>query len=247
MRHHRKPDKRPWPVLAVSIALLGALVAGLCAAAWRQDSGEAAAASPAGRDAGAPPGGRGAVPRQGTGRFTPATGDSAVSGHGRPLRYGVDVEDGIGQDPQAFAAEVDRILADRRSWTAGGAAFQRVGRAPYDFVVHLASPGTTDRLCARFGLDTGGEVNCQGGSDVVVNLKRWLLLSPFYRGRPAVYHALIINHEVGHRLGRGHQRCPGPGRPAPVMMQQIKGLHGCRPNAWPFDTAGRPVEGPAAP
>lgn len=187
------------------------------------------------------------VPGQGSGRFTQAAGASSVFGNGRPLRYRVDVEDGIGQDPQAFAGEVDHILANPRGWTAIGTAFQRVDHPPYDFTVHLASPGTTDRLCARFGLDTGGEVNCHGSSDVVVNLKRWLLLSPWYRGRPATYHALIVNHEVGHHLGRGHERCPGPGRPAPVMMQQIKGLHGCTPNAWPFDSAGHPVEGPAAP
>ncbi|MGW1885914.1 DUF3152 domain-containing protein [Streptomyces sp. NPDC001970] len=121
------------------------------------------------------------------------------------------------------AAEVDRILADKRGWTNSGATFRRVDQPPYDFLVRLATPGTTDTLCAQYGLDTGGEVNCSSGKDVVVNLKRWVLLSPYYQGQPAAYHALIINHEVGHRPGRGHRDCPGPGRPAPAMMQQIKG------------------------
>ncbi|WP_142217737.1 DUF3152 domain-containing protein [Streptomyces sp. SLBN-118] len=121
------------------------------------------------------------------------------------------------------------------------------GRTPAPSQVHLASADTTDKLCAAFGLDTGGEVNCSGGNDVVVNLKRWLLLSPYYRGRPDMYHALIVNHEVGHRLGRGHQGCGGRGKPAPVMMQQIKGLNGCTRNAWPYDSDGRVVEGPSVP
>ncbi|MFF7209115.1 DUF3152 domain-containing protein [Streptomyces sp. NPDC008238] len=187
------------------------------------------------------------VPEHGDGRFTEAPGTSRTIGHGPLLRYGVEVEDGTGFTAASVAAEVDRILADKRGWTRAGAAFRRVDAPPYDFLVRLATPDTTDDLCAKYGLDTGGEVNCSGGKDVVVNLKRWVLLSPYYKGRPAEYRALIINHEVGHRLGRGHRGCPGPGRPAPAMMQQIKGLHGCTPNAWPFDRHGRAVTGPAVP
>ncbi|MFJ4986797.1 DUF3152 domain-containing protein [Streptomyces sp. NPDC088732] len=188
------------------------------------------------------------VPQHGDGRFTAAPAGTGSIGHGTwRLRYAVEVEDGTGYTAASVAREVDRILGDRRGWTAEGIVFRRVAGPPYDFVVKLATPDTTDRLCGSYGLDTGGEVNCSGGKDVVVNLRRWVLLSPFYEHRTADYHALIINHEVGHRLGHGHQDCPGPGRPAPAMMQQIKGLHGCVPNAWPYDTKGRPISGPAAP
>ena len=187
-------------------------------------------------------------PQAGAGTFTRAGGGTRLVGRGRPMRYAVDVEDGIGQDPRHFAEQVDAVLDDTaRGWAAGGQwAFQRVSAGPVDFTVHLASPHTTDVICGRYGLDTGGWVNCSGGPDVVINIKRWLLLTPYYRGRPGSYHALAINHEVGHRLGHQHESCPGAGLPAPVMMQQIKGLHGCVINGWPYDGHGRAVTGPRA-
>jgi hypothetical protein len=187
------------------------------------------------------------VPESGTGHFLRATGGTGVVGSGGTLlRYSVDVEAGIGQDPQAFARQVDAILDNTRlGWASTGKwSFQRVSRGPVDFTVHLASPHSTDVLCGRYGLDTGGWVNCSGGKDVVINLKRWLLLSPSYQGKPDLYHALAVNHEVGHRLGHHHVGCPGPGKPAPVMMQQIKGLHGCVINSWPFDGHGNYLTGP---
>lgn len=186
------------------------------------------------------------IPVTGSRVFVRASGTSHKVGRGRLMHYAVEVEGGIGQGPNAFAETVDAILANRRGWTAAGKwAFQRVSSGPADFVVRLASPSTVDRICGSHGLDTDGLVNCAGGSDVVINLKRWVLLTPFYKGRPNLYHALAINHEVGHRLGFGHMSCPVKGGLAPVMQQQIFGLRGCKVNGWPYDSRGRFISGPA--
>jgi hypothetical protein len=45
---------------------------------------------------------------------------------------------------------------------------------------------------------------------------------------------MVVNHETGHWLGHGHLGCGGAGRLAPVMMQQSKGLDGCKHNPWPL-------------
>ncbi|MDX2649022.1 DUF3152 domain-containing protein [Streptomyces sp. PA03-1a] len=262
---HRRTDRAPattprWRLLVPCLAVLGVCAGALYAVPALQNAHERAVPA-AGRHGpaasalrpSAPPRTPTAtptltrVPEHGDGRFTKAPGSRRTIGHGTPLLYGVEVEDGTGFSAASVAAQVDRILADKRGWTTAGAAFRRVSAPPYDFLVRLATPDTTDALCAKYGLDTGGEVNCSGGKDVVVNLKRWVLLSPYYKGRPAEYRALIVNHEVGHRLGRGHRGCPGPGRPAPAMMQQIKGLHGCVANAWPYDRHGEMITGPAVP
>ncbi|MFG2428905.1 DUF3152 domain-containing protein [Streptomyces sp. NPDC048590] len=186
------------------------------------------------------------VPASGSGSFAVARANASPRGGGSPYR--VEVEKGIGVDPDAAAEEIARILADPRGWSKGGSrSFRQVDDASAGLVIRIGTPTTTDSLCGRYGLDTHGEVNCRGGENVMVNLRRWLLGSPTFDGPVSDYRALIINHEVGHWLGHGHETCPGAGRPAPVMMQQIKGLKGCESNAWPYDRAQRYLGGPSVP
>lgn len=194
-------------------------------------------------------GGKGSDPhRTGNGVFHTAHATGKQAGTGTLRRYEVQVEEGTGIAPDEAAREIEGILADRRGWTADGHdAFQLVSQGPLDFVVRIATPDTVDRICGAAGLHTHGEVNCDVGSQVIVNLKRWNQGSPEFPGPLHEYRALIVNHEVGHRIGHGHEACPGPGRPAPAMMQQIDGLHGCVANAWPYDAKGRYLSGPAVP
>ena len=79
--------------------------------------------------------------------------------------------------------------------------------------------------------------SCRAGRYVVINQMRWKYASPSWNGAGKSlrdYRHLVVNHETGHWLGHGHLGCPGPGRLAPVMMQQSKGLDGCRHNPWPL-------------
>ncbi|MGW2045737.1 DUF3152 domain-containing protein [Streptomyces sp. NPDC001858] len=188
------------------------------------------------------------IPATGPGTFTVADGSSAGVGEGTPLRYRVDVEDGLDLSAADVARQVEVVLADPRGWTAdGSSAFQRVSSGAVDFVVRVATPGTVDKICLQGGLNTGGEFNCSVNQNVMVNLKRWLLATPVYAKDVTGYRALIINHEVGHFLGHNHVTCPGAGKPAPAMMQQIKGMKGCVPNVWPYDDRGQLITGPAVP
>lgn len=157
------------------------------------------------------------IPATGPGTFATAAWRSGTVGKGsRVLSYKVVVEDGLTQSAADVAKQVEGILADPRGWTADGrSGFRRVSSGTADFVVRLATPGTVDAICGRYGLNTRGEVNCNVGKDVVVNLKRWLLATPVYATDVDAYRALIINHEVGHFLGHGHVTCPGAGKAKP--------------------------------
>jgi hypothetical protein len=166
-----------------------------------------------------------------------------VLGTAGPLRrFRVAVEKGSGADPVEFAAEVQDILGDPRSWIGGGSLrLQRVGGAePANFTVYLATRFTAGQMCARGGTNirVGGRpyTSCRAVGKVIINLDRWRLSArPYVSAKVplAHYREYVINHEVGHELGRRHQGCPKAGGPAPVMVQQTLTLRGCVPYSWP--------------
>ncbi|WP_203925423.1 DUF3152 domain-containing protein [Virgisporangium ochraceum] len=188
-----------------------------------------------------------AVPTTGTGAFTAAAAAGEVRGTaGRLHRYRVTVEDGTGQDPVEVAAIIDAVLGDPRGWTAGGRIRLQLvpGDAPADFTVLLATARTSEAICATGGLRTEGYSSCRLPGRVVLNLSRWLTAVPNYGATLDEYRQYLVNHEVGHQLGQGHEACPGRGQPAPVMQQQTYGLDGCVANAWPY-IGGRRYSGRA--
>lgn len=174
-----------------------------------------------------------AVRRAGDGRLHVVRGSRPPVGSGPLVRYLVEVEGGLDVDGVAFAAAAQRTLSDPRSWTAGGRrSLQRVDAEPVDFRLVLVSPSLTDRLCAP--LRTGGRFSCYQDGRAVINAVRWLSGADAYPDRLPDYRHYVVNHEVGHALGHGHAGCPGRGQPAPVMMQQTKGVGACAAQPWPF-------------
>lgn len=181
----------------------------------------------------------------GSGVYDLAAGGTARQGSGRLVTYRVEVETGIGQSAPVFAAAVDATLADASGWASQGRwSVQRVAGGVADIVIRLATSATVGEVCEAAGLEDAAYSSCRTGQLVMINLDRWIHAVPEYRGDVALYRQYLINHEVGHGLGLGHQSCPGPGRPAPVMQQQTLGLKGCLPNGSPY-VAGKLVSGPA--
>ncbi|MEU7040386.1 DUF3152 domain-containing protein [Streptomyces varsoviensis] len=179
---------------------------------------------------------------QASGDFEAVPGHDKAPGRGEVLRYRVDVEKGLGLDGMLFAEAVQKTLNDDRSWAHGGRrTFERVSSGDADFVISLASPGTTAKWCAKSGLDTTQDnVSCDSAATerVVINAYRWAQGAVTYGDdKMHAYRQMLINHEVGHRLGHNHETCPKQGALAPVMMQQTKFLTldgaTCRANAWP--------------
>lgn len=252
---------RPWP-LGAALALVAALVAAVSlvdgfptgeqppataeqppAAAEQAPAAERSPATapvtiPTVAARSAPPGapvtsGLTIVPDAGSGTWARSVDLPAPTvATGTPFRVAVRVEDGLPVAADTATAEILAILGDERGWqTVDGVRFEPVADpAAADAVISIASPDTVDALCAP--LNTGGEVSCRVGTDVVLNAKRWLFGVEHFPDL-ATYRQYVVNHEVGHALGHGHVPCPAPGAPADLMQQQTGSLDGCTATAWP--------------
>jgi hypothetical protein len=189
-------------------------------------------------------------PHSGPHTYDYATTTGPILGDSGPIRkFRVAIESNLKNivTMQEFVAKINATLGDDRSWVGGGK--YRLQQVPttsaYAFTIYLVTSKTSSALCAP--LYTGGYTSCRQGGRVVLNLDRWMTSVPYYvtaKMALDVYRTYMINHEVGHALGNGHELCPGKGKPAPVMEQQTLGLHGCKPNPWVYVNGAR-YDGPS--
>ncbi len=176
------------------------------------------------------------MPRAGEGSFTVVDLPLGPTvRQGRDVTYSLEIEEGLEIDHTETAGLVQSVLHDERGWqTADGVRFVPTGVEgieDVDIRIRLSTPDTTDELCLP--ADTAGLYSCFNQGTAALNGARWINGTPSYDGELRAYRTHLINHEVGHGLGHGHPGCPGEGKPAPVMMQQSKGLDGCLARWWP--------------
>lgn len=175
------------------------------------------------------------TPASAGGELLRVPGETEAPGSGELVRVRVEVEEGLPVDGLLFAETVMAILNDERGWGAEGTlTFARVD-GDADMRVVLASPAKVDEMCAP--LRTGGEYSCGRNGHAAVNYTRWVEATEEFPSRTQ-YRQYVVNHEVGHLLGKQHVSCPGAGEVAPVMQQQTIRVAPCEPNGWPFPDAG---------
>lgn len=142
-------------------------------------------------------------------------------------------------DLTEFANMVFSTLNDPRGWPRAGATFQENTNGDpnaCDMTLTLAS---ADQM-TTFSTECSDEYSCRVGNDVVINIDRWNNATEDWLnagGTVERYRTMVINHEVGHRLGHfdNETTCPAVNQPAPLMQQQSMDLLGCVPNEWPLD------------
>lgn len=178
-------------------------------------------------------------------RRTQGPGQETAEGYAIPVRrhvtYSVTTRGRITASTRLFRRLAQQTFDDPRGWRAGGVEFRRVARGG-DFTLVLAEA----RTVPSFSSQCSSTWSCRVGRFVIINQTRWQQASPAWNaaGRSLRdYRHLVVNHETGHWLGRGHASCPAGGGRAPVMMQQSKGTGSCRFNPWPLEWEAAAVRG----
>ena len=146
-------------------------------------------------------------------------------------------------DLTEFANTVFSTLNDPRGWPRAGAVFQENEGADPNTDPNACSMTLTlaaaDQMTS-FSTECSDEYSCRVGNDVIINIDRWSNATEGWLqagGTVERYRTMVINHEVGHRLGHldNELTCPAVNQPAPLMQQQSMDLLGCVPNEWPLD------------
>lgn len=153
----------------------------------------------------------------------------ALSSVGERYPFVVAVETSAKLKPNGVATFIADTLNDPRSWTGDGKVrFSLVNDRKAATVIYLASTKTATRLC---GDGAEAAYTCVKGGTVVINAERWKTPPSDFGATP--FREFLVNHAVGHLLGKAHEQCPKSGMSAPVMQQQAAGLKGCTANPWP--------------
>lgn len=172
-----------------------------------------------------------------------AKAQATVAASGKPAHqysYCVSTKGDVGGSKvqREFENSIFRTLNDPRGWPRAGATFTYSSDSSNcDFVIYLSQPS----LMTSFSGDCSDEYSCRVGDNVIINEDRWngattqMLKAGMSLSR---YRIMVINHEVGHRLGHidNEPSCPAPQAPAPLMQEQSMSLRGCIPNEWPTDS-----------
>lgn len=146
-------------------------------------------------------------------------------------------------DLTEFANMVFFTLNDPRGWPRAGVIFQENEGADPNADPNACSMTLTlaaaDQMTS-FSTECSDEYSCRVGNDVIINVDRWNNATEGWLnagGTVERYRTMVINHEVGHRLGHldNELTCPAVNQPAPLMQQQSMDLLGCVPNEWPLD------------
>lgn len=119
------------------------------------------------------------------------------------------------------------VLNDERSW---GPRFVWSVALEADWLITLERQSEIDRLPGVKGLS----VTYMGRPRMTAfSYENWMrvpqaVADVYTRSQ---YRTYLVLHEAGHMLGLDHAVCRGG--PAPVMVQQTRGLGACKPNVWP--------------
>ena len=112
-------------------------------------------------------------------------------------------------------------------WSQDGYFFEPTEKFKADVWIRLSMSKTIEKIC---GLPAMLSCAILGGREMYLCAERWFGGSEESGLSLEDYRQYMVSHEMGHILGKKHVKCPGKGKPAPIMLQQTLGIGECIPN-----------------
>ncbi len=219
------------------------------------------------------------VKTKGAGTISAVPGIGKPDGAAGDVRWvSIAVEDGVQADATAFKAFVISTLNANRGWGSGRSVQFVPTDGVADYRIVLASPYTAAVLCPNPHLTkpagsfteasptptptptTGPSQaaavdspwSCEEDGVIVISSYDWTAGFPAFGTNYAGSRTYILNHQVGHLLGRDDVTCAGV-RADIMVVQEAELPEGCEANPWPdpdapvnFDTPGASPSASAA-
>lgn len=141
----------------------------------------------------------------------------------KEMKFSFTIDPDISLNYSETLLEITAYLNDPDGW---GILFVPTSTNP-DFRIRMSSNSNITKIC---GLPSGLSCAELSGTNMYLNVDRWLNGATKSGLDLANYRQYMVSHEVGHILGHEHAKCTGRGNPAPIMMQQTFGIGSCKPN-----------------
>ena len=149
------------------------------------------------------------------------------------MLYNIGFDKSLGLRETSIIKKIQTVLSDKRGWRRMGYKFDYIdvnSDLEVNFSILFVSDSYIKNKCNFSGL------SCADISKniIYINVDRWRRGSKLSGLKLDDYRTYVINHEVGHILGRGHNKPGRRGTRVPVMVQQTLGIGECKPNPWPL-------------
>jgi hypothetical protein len=143
--------------------------------------------------------------------------------------YSIEFDKDIIINTNLVIKKITSVLEDKRGWKRLGYNFYHKDKNP-KFKIKIVKEEKIIKACKFSGLSCAD----MSTNTIYINIKRWRNGSKRSKLSLDDYRTYILNHEIGHLIGRDHVQCNKSGSKVAVMVQQTLGISDCKPNPWPL-------------